>query len=1537
MRDVGIRFVVDDTQKSKFASMATAAAAAARDVNARINLGFNPGQMDYALNRLGITAAFVSGVALRNLQTQVVNVAGAFSYLGKEFVSVNEKFSVVQINLGSALRSFTAARDIVRELGRITASSPLPFEQLGHIAQSLAAQPQTSSRLLQQANSGKIGDRNGFMQNTIKTIESMAVFRPDQGAEGAIFAIREALGGQLRSLTRRFDISSRLLSTVSRKSTKELTDDPDLMLGALNKVFTGIIDPAAVAAQARQPKILMQNIKEQAMQLPMYMIGSSGISGNDSKSPYAIGLVKIQETFDKLVDFMSNNFETRFAPRIKDALIRSGGKIEDAFTATAEKVFTAFGLGSGPVTIERTVDALTTALTKFLDFIGKAAEKFGKSDIVSRITDVFNDVKKFATDVFNIFSPIIKQLVSLISTVTGANSSTLLTALTLGMPLILSNLGTIVTMFTKLGTDTFPRLANAVIEFTKRGMIPGGTPATQPGLVGGIFGNAPGQIPSGVDLLLAKSRVGGGAVNSNTGGRNLLGQGAVSTFGQPGANQMYGLNYQSYWHAQPDYRNAFRENPALTAALENKYGGRAPDIFEENRRLRAVLAADQQLLAKNPGQYNAFVRQNGSKALIGISLAEETERLHREQEANKPMSFGRKVGNFALGTAMGVGIGLAVDLLYKGAVSVYEAFTRAANAADRLAGEDKDRIDKLASDLDSPQTDVLSSFFGNRPSATLAKQSEEFSAYSQTDTILRRLEKDSKTGKFVRPSFTTSDTAEKAIAMMGYGEFNSEAAGEKLEEIKADQIFGKTGFNKQSFGLFVKNLTDSKILAPKAAADFVQKFDRNATEAINGVFEILDRLPQVTKRLQEISDEKYKKVLDEQKKNLDDAVAAAGPFGELIKTLSSGAMSAQNVNEVRAAGEKASGVQKVRSIISQGMRLNANALHTDIDLEIENRYQKENKLDYYLQNAKKMEADRLKVREEISGLGDMFNQSQASMESMIDDLVSGKNEAKSDQGKEIINKLIETAKKIKNGERDDKGNLIGGSTMKEHMAALKAQLDELTHLASSTGATFDFVFKSTGQVLETMLTSLESTTPEKIREQLAKMNEILAVGDPDLKLPRFSKELISERTSGKKEATPLARLKDDIKLREEMQNVITQYSNSSGVTEDQMKLVKMLRLAVKTSEEDFLKPLKAQAGAENSKIIGTADFKTGAFGPQKSDFDANLERAGFTRDEELLRKRTNFPISTGNTQAVQLQRQLNQNKLQELPLLADKKRNEEAINAILAIRREIERDIKALEESQKPSSFFENLKESAMTAQDQLYDFAQAGRQMGAIIKDSFSEAFGSIVTGTQNVSQAFRQMASSIAASMARILAQKAAEFLLNTIFASFMSGPAPTPSGYNLGGSPQFLEKATVFQAPGAPIPQFKADGGRIHGGSGIRDDVPIMAMGGEFVIKKESAQRIGYDRLHALNDGRLPRFAEGGVVGSVNMPVLRGVEPAGARVVNVNVTVNNNGGKSTTTSSTDDKTPDMKDFIAGITALVDERLLNAQRANGFLNPAN
>lgn len=93
-----------------------------------------------------------------------------------------------------------------------------------------------------------------------------------------------------------------------------------------------------------------------------------------------------------------------------------------------------------------------------------------------------------------------------------------------------------------------------------------------------------------------------------------------------------------------------------------------------------------------------------------------------------------------------------------------------------------------------------------------------------------------------------------------------------------------------------------------------------------------------------------------------------------------------------------------------------------------------------------------------------------------------------------------------------------------------------------------------------------------------------------------------------------------------------------------------------------------------------------------------------------------------------------------------------------------------------------------------------------------------------------------------------------------SYGAGIASAPSTYfsagsRLGATPSWASRAT---------------GGMIYGGTSVKDDVPAMLMGGEYVIRKDAVDRFGQPFFDRLNRGQVTGFAEGGPVGT-NLPSL------------------------------------------------------------------
>ena len=140
--------------------------------------------------------------------------------------------------------------------------------------------------------------------------------------------------------------------------------------------------------------------------------------------------------------------------------------------------------------------------------------------------------------------------------------------------------------------------------------------------------------------------------------------------------------------------------------------------------------------------------------------------------------------------------------------------------------------------------------------------------------------------------------------------------------------------------------------------------------------------------------------------------------------------------------------------------------------------------------------------------------------------------------------------------------------------------------------------------------------------------------------------------------------------------------------------------------------------------------------------------------------------------------------------------------------------------------------EMTYNARSYLDDLEDGSRSVAASMKSSFADAFKSIASGATDARSAIVQFADGILNTISDVTARIGTNMLFSGM-------------GFSQGGL----------------VPGYNR-GGIVTGGSGYKDDVPAMMNGGEFVIKKSAAQKIGYGTLNAINSGGAPSYNAGGM---------------------------------------------------------------------------
>ncbi|MET4242742.1 hypothetical protein [Bradyrhizobium sp. RT10b] len=169
----------------------------------------------------------------------------------------------------------------------------------------------------------------------------------------------------------------------------------------------------------------------------------------------------------------------------------------------------------------------------------------------------------------------------------------------------------------------------------------------------------------------------------------------------------------------------------------------------------------------------------------------------------------------------------------------------------------------------------------------------------------------------------------------------------------------------------------------------------------------------------------------------------------------------------------------------------------------------------------------------------------------------------------------------------------------------------------------------------------------------------------------------------------------------------------------------------------------------------------------------------------------------------------------------------------------------------------------------------EAMRSIGGTMSSSLTTGLADILDGTKSVSAGFADMAKSIV----RALEEAMIKMLVVQPIMRSLSGAMGFSDGGLVGGT--------------APV--TKADGGYISGpGSGTSDSIPARLSNGEFVVRA-SATAKHRAVLEAINSDRIPRFADGGLVGGAASAAAPMIAPSNVIAPQISVNVQGSPGAS------------------------------------------
>lgn len=255
-------------------------------------------------------------------------------------------------------------------------------------------------------------------------------------------------------------------------------------------------------------------------------------------------------------------------------------------------------------------------------------------------------------------------------------------------------------------------------------------------------------------------------------------------------------------------------------------------------------------------------------------------------------------------------------------------------------------------------------------------------------------------------------------------------------------------------------------------------------------------------------------------------------------------------------------------------------------------------------------------------------------------------------------------------------------------------------------------------------------------------------------------------------------------------------------------------------------------GLISKQVFGQAEGKSGQ------------ELVSFLADQNtLLNEQFKIKTAASATEKLDLETQLALTKeildikTQELDPLEKQQKIEEAINKNLALRR----------------SFGFGVSQAQAGIQSEIQTFnSDFGKTATNGFRDALVGAMQAAVTKTEDLKSALLN----VALTFANKLRDAALENLANIIVNS-----GSKQGGGSSGGLISSVIGGIAGLFPSGSSVQKKAAGGMISGGSGTKDDVPTLLMGGEYVIPKSTVQQYGLGFFEGLRNGSIGKMAQGG----------------------------------------------------------------------------
>ena len=1494
--------------------------------------------------------------------------AAAFALKGiaKSFIDVNEQFAGFEITLRSSFGSSGIAAKLKREVAQLTTQSPIPFSDLADAVRSFSVLPYPRQQLAKQSLGNSFDDPQGFLRRSTRLVEQMLAFRPDKTEREAIFAIREALGGEFRSIIRRFDLPGSFISSVAGRSLKELKQDPGATFEALKKVFGGIITPGAIQQFTQQPRIFSQNLKEQLFTIPLLSLGDTGI--------YKRLVSKLDSVFRQVGNFMQEKAGDLFGPNMLDAFTaKISGSVQQAFDRIAksgvnviEILLEAVGAGKKQnpsarfgerafIGVEKAVNAVATNLPVFIE------------GTVKFVRTLLPFIQKLAETLAYLSEKVLKQFVQhpLLTTVGVAAIPGLLQSLPYALGGVMKTLATNFSNSVITGAAT--AAARATQGISAEAMPIGATSASGfarhfPTAMNGLnlfrFGQFNPAALSAADTSLKDLRAAKAEADAVSKYLRMRGGGWSVT-----PEGIRNLSPHTLEKLNPNF---VTRNPITGAVTTNAARFTSPT--------GAPLAAGSMAYAtQNAGAVAMMTTSANTRA---VTAAERALAAQAEVAANR--------AGIAGGLAAAASSALKFSAVLGAAVLAIKIFT---DSLERY-NEKRSILSKDRADSRAALADEITDFLGQNSTETFAaslrasakQPGSSFSPVTLTnafDVVPKGSWPDSASLASNRKKFFADASLDRGDRFFSWGASDAWYSQQQLLKIMSKQEYQNGDSFIQPFGqrdITINSLGQAQRLSERYMKE-LQGF-KGILSADQTPFQsaINPNVRYDLKELDTIQQVAFKSHAETYVASLTDSLKR---LGELITSRLSkkvlgdadGGVKAEFERDVigvlsgKDIAEKYSAVfSDAYSKIAAVTDSTSLALKRDLDeqtLAIEKEF---NPFTESMKLASQIRSNVTENKVAIEAfvkLADSAKEDPAFVKAASDRVTQLLNMARGiaainpneelslPEGKMTAEAAVSFLQRQRRALNS--GSLIQSSIdeeIRKEKAATQEQievgyLDMFTvisgafteALKTEDAATFStklmpLIKERIGQTVEPAMQGWADRAAKTLAASFPDESKFTSAGLLDkarLDAERSAYGVMNEGFQAETAGItgPLSHVNDAISMF---------FANWKARLDKQSAIVASKDLAARNlfNQQNVLgvdSVLGARQGAgfslRSNRLRDSlgANFDSGSpavGGFSLSAYAQRNVREVLSMDTEgahNLRARLEATSKIAEVYAEFANSKLAQAEaFRGVDVNQFEKLTADAQSALDKVT-ELNKAIEEVRGNGAWKSFGEGFKGVTEMWRESASNFNDIGANLANSLRDNLSGAFDSFITGSENAGKAFQNFGYSILKTASQMLTNKLVETLLGNMFSS-------------LGGAFGPVRTSGPFQNASPAI--TLATGGPITGGSGLRDDVPILGMGGEFVMNKNAVRKYGVGFMHALNSGSVPAMAGGGPIAMPNTrPSSWSNNASGGTGHVFNTTINYSGGSESSGS----QKLDPEGITKAIRAAVVSEIATQQRQSGNL----